>query len=130
MKSSILGLFAAMVFTASGAYAAGDAPSANGQATGTACAVGATFDGNRLAAPTGTSIDRLLRVAANDVFDPSTSAAASSSKGRDGAACSGNDECQSDVCEGGSCCTDYGASCDESSHCCGHQSCTNGFCPN
>lgn len=48
---------------------------------------------------------------------------------RDGAACSNNDECSSGVCEGGSCCTNYGDSCDSSSHCCGHQSCTNGTCP-
>jgi hypothetical protein len=45
----------------------------------------------------------------------------SSTKGRDGAACSSNDECKSDVCEGGSCRTAHGASCDSDSHCCGHQ---------
>jgi len=55
--------------------------------------------------------------------------AGSSTKGRDGAACSSNDECKSDVCEGGSCCTAHGASCDSASHCCGHQSCSNGTCP-
>src|SRR5512140_2616199 len=49
--------------------------------------------------------------------------AAIAGNARDGAACSSKDECKSNVCEGGSCCTDYGASCDSSSHCCGHQSC-------
>lgn len=53
-----------------------------------------------------------------------------SRSGRDGAACSSDDECASNVCEGGSCCTDYGATCDSTSHCCGHQSCVNGTCPN
>jgi hypothetical protein len=64
-------------------------------------------------------------------FDVNTSTStATTRKGRDGAACSGADECKSGVCEGGSCCTDYGASCDSASHCCGHQSCTkDGTCP-
>lgn len=62
-------------------------------------------------------------------------AAGEKRKGRDGAACSDGDECQSGTCEGGSCCTDHGATCDSSSHCCGHQSCTvaagetSGTCP-
>jgi hypothetical protein len=51
-----------------------------------------------------------------------------SRKGRDGAACSSDDECEH-VCEGGSCCTAHDETCDASSHCCGHQSCTNGSCP-
>jgi len=49
-------------------------------------------------------------------------------KGRDGAACSSSDECVN-TCEGGSCCTAHDDDCDSSSHCCGHQSCTNGKCP-
>jgi hypothetical protein len=53
---------------------------------------------------------------------------ASSKKGRDGAACSGDDECAG-VCRGGSCCTPQGAACNEYSHCCGYQSCVNGKCP-
>jgi hypothetical protein len=56
-------------------------------------------------------------------------------KGRDGAACSEDDECKSGTCEGGSCCTDTGNTCTSSSHCCGHVSCnipkdeTSGTCP-
>lgn len=49
-------------------------------------------------------------------------------KGRDGAACSSSDECVN-TCEGGSCCTAHDDVCNSSSHCCGHQSCTNGKCP-
>lgn len=56
------------------------------------------------------------------------SATTTTKKGNDGAACSSNDECKG-VCEGGSCCTNYGDPCDASSHCCGHQSCTDGKCP-
>jgi len=63
-------------------------------------------------------------------YDVNMLIVASRSTGRDGAACSSDDECSSNVCEGGSCCTDYGASCDSTSHCCGHQSCINGTCPN
>lgn len=48
---------------------------------------------------------------------------------RDGGACSSGDECSSGTCEGGSCCTAHGDTCDDSSHCCGHQSCTDGKCP-
>jgi hypothetical protein len=55
--------------------------------------------------------------------------AGSSTKGRDGAACYSGSECKSGVCEGGSCCTAHGSSCDSNSHCCGHQSCSNGTCP-
>ncbi len=48
----------------------------------------------------------------------------------DGAACSSDSDCQSGKCEGGSCCTKHGDTCDSSSHCCGHQSCgTDGTCP-
>jgi hypothetical protein len=61
---------------------------------------------------------------------PSTTVVAGDTKGRDGAACSSNSECKSDTCEGGSCCTDHGNTCDSASHCCGHQSCgTDGKCP-
>jgi len=56
------------------------------------------------------------------------SATTTTKKGNDGAACSSNDECKG-VCEGGSCCTNYGDPCNSSSHCCGHQSCTDGTCP-
>lgn len=50
--------------------------------------------------------------------------------GSDGAACSDNSECNSGVCEGGSCCTAHGAACNSTSHCCGHQSCgEDGKCP-
>ncbi len=59
----------------------------------------------------------------------SSSTMFAANKGRDGAACSGNSECIH-VCEGGSCCTNYGDPCNSSSHCCGHQSCNNGKCPN
>lgn len=56
--------------------------------------------------------------------------AGSDRKGRDGAACSSGDECQSGTCEGGSCCTAHEDTCDSSSHCCGHQSCgSDGKCP-
>lgn len=73
------------------------------------------------------TFEKLLITASNYDVDTSTS----TKKGGDGAACSGNDECSSSVCEGGSCCTDYGDPCDSSSHCCGHQSCgNNGRCPN
>lgn len=49
---------------------------------------------------------------------------------RDGGACSEDSDCESGECEGGSCCTPHGATCDSSSHCCGHQSCgKDGTCP-
>lgn len=67
--------------------------------------------------------------AGNYEVNESTTTETSPNKGRDGAACSDKKECESDVCEGGSCCTDYGKSCDSNSHCCGHQSCTDNFCP-
>ncbi len=55
---------------------------------------------------------------------------ASDTKGRDGAACSSGSECKSGTCEGGSCCTDHGETCDSASHCCGHQSCgSDSKCP-
>jgi len=72
------------------------------------------------------SFEKILITAGNYDVETSTS----TKKGGDGAACSSNDECSSNVCEGGSCCTDYGASCNSSSHCCGHQSCVDGTCPN
>lgn len=75
----------------------------------------------------GFTFEKILITAGN--YDVNTST--STTKGGDGAACSSNDECSSTVCEGGSCCTDYGSSCDSSSHCCGHQSCgSDGKCPN
>ncbi len=58
-----------------------------------------------------------------------TEAASLANKGGDGAACSSGDECNSGTCEGGSCCTAHGDTCDSTSHCCGHQSCTDGSCP-
>lgn len=73
------------------------------------------------------SFDKVFVTASNYDVNQSTS----TSKSGDGAACSSNDECSSSVCEGGSCCTDYGATCDSSTHCCGHQSCgSDGKCPN
>lgn len=73
------------------------------------------------------TFEKIMLTAGNYDVDTSTS----TKKGGDGAACSGNDECSSTVCEGGSCCTDYGAICDSSSHCCGHQSCgSDNRCPN
>jgi hypothetical protein len=73
------------------------------------------------------TFEKILITAGNYDVEQSTS----TSKSSDGAACSSNDECSSKVCEGGSCCTDYGATCDSSSHCCGHQSCgSDGKCPN
>lgn len=65
---------------------------------------------------------RAAKIRANDSTTTTTK------KGNDGAACSSNDECKG-VCEGGSCCTNYGDPCDATSHCCGHQSCTDGKCP-
>ena len=55
----------------------------------------------------------------------------SSTKKADGAACSDNSDCNSEKCEGGSCCTKPKDKCDTSSHCCGHppQGCTNSQCP-
>lgn len=60
-----------------------------------------------------------------------TNVVVASAKRRDGSACSGNGECSSGVCEGGSCCTAHGDPCNLASHCCGHpsQGCTNGTCP-
>jgi len=77
----------------------------------------------------GFTVETSSIIAGNYDVNKSTTTTASRSKGRDGAACSSNDECKSDVCEGGSCCTAHGASCDSASHCCGHQSCSNGTCP-
>jgi len=69
-------------------------------------------------------------IAGNYDVDTSTTTT-SPAKKSDGGACSNNDECKSGTCEGGSCCTDSGDSCDSSSHCCGHpsQGCTDGKCP-
>lgn len=70
--------------------------------------------------------EKLTIIAGNYDVDKSTTTA--TKKGRDGAACSSDDECKG-VCKGGSCCTDHGDSCNSSSHCCGYQSCNNGTCP-
>ncbi|MRR54878.1 MAG: hypothetical protein EG822_10270 [Deltaproteobacteria bacterium] len=75
------------------------------------------------------TFDKIMLAASN--YDVDTSTSTSTRKGGDGAACSSNDECSSNVCEGGSCCTNYGDPCDSTSHCCGHQSCgSDGRCPN
>jgi hypothetical protein len=78
----------------------------------------------------GFSLEKALITASNQNANMFAMTIASQSASRDGAACSDNNDCKSKVCEGGSCCTDYGATCDANSHCCGHQSCTNGQCPN
>jgi hypothetical protein len=78
--------------------------------------------------PNGLTVATSSIIAGNYDVNKSRRTTASSSKGRDGAACSSNDECIG-VCEGGSCCTDHDVPCDSTSHCCGHQSCTNGNCP-
>ena len=80
-----------------------------------------------MVASAGAPADR--PVAAANPFDVNKSTTTASRKGGDGAACSTNEECRSNTCEGGSCCTAHGAPCDSSSHCCGYQSCTNGKCP-
>lgn len=95
---------------------------------GVACLGGISHAGDLSGAQQGFRFENTLVAARN--FDASMLMTASRSAGSDGAACSSDDECSSKVCEGGSCCTDYGASCDSSSHCCGHQSCINGACPN
>ena len=77
----------------------------------------------------GSVAEKSSIIAGNYDVSGSTTTETLSTKGSDGAACSNNDECNSNVCEGGSCCTAHGASCDETSHCCGHQSCTDGKCP-
>jgi hypothetical protein len=72
------------------------------------------------------TFEKIVLTAGN--YDVNTSTG--TSKSGDGAACSSNSDCSSNVCEGGSCCTNYGDPCDSSSHCCGHQSCgSNGRCP-
>lgn len=79
------------------------------------------------------NIDKLKVVESSSTcyvkVDKSITAFTIINKGSDGAACSGSDECSSGVCEGGSCCTNYGDTCSSSSHCCGHQNCNNGTCP-
>ena len=84
--------------------------------------------GTKVSGIEGYTVDTSSIIAGNYDVNGSTTTT-TTKKGRDGAACSENDECQH-VCEGGSCCTDYGKRCDSSSHCCGHQSCTKaGTCP-
>jgi hypothetical protein len=91
------------------------------------CLGGISYAGDTPGAQDGFTFNKVLITASS--YDVNTST--STTKGGDGAACSSNDECSSNVCEGGSCCTDYGATCDSSSHCCGHQSCgSDGKCPN
>ena len=88
---------------------------------------GISYAGDLPGAHRDFTFEKILLTAGNYDVDTSTS----TKKGGDGAACSCNDECSSNVCEGGSCCTDYGDPCDSSSHCCGHQSCgSDGRCPN
>jgi hypothetical protein len=101
---------------------------------GLIAAVGFIVSGSVLAASKPARVGPASGGAA--VSTPEASVAAGEKKkGRDGAACSGDDECQSGTCEGGSCCTDHDATCTSSSHCCGHQSCnipageTSGTCP-
>ncbi|MDD2336345.1 MAG: hypothetical protein PHD01_07185 [Geobacteraceae bacterium] len=90
------------------------------------CLSGIAHAGDTLGAQEGFTFEKVLITAGNYDVEQSTS-----TKSGDGAACSSNDDCSSKVCEGGSCCTDYGATCDSSSHCCGHQSCGgDGTCPN
>lgn len=95
------------------------------------CLGGMSYAGEMLGTQEGFTFEKVLITAGNYDIDTSTSSTTSTSKGGDGAACSSNDECTSNVCEGGSCCTDHGATCDSGSHCCGHQSCgSDGRCPN
>ncbi|MFH1532291.1 MAG: hypothetical protein ABIK09_16315 [Pseudomonadota bacterium] len=90
-----------------------------------ACMVGLTYAADT---PTAQPVQEKGSGLVQDASKAVTTAAARA-KGRDGAACSSNDECESNVCEGGSCCTAHGAPCDSASHCCGHQSCTSDKCP-
>lgn len=100
---------------------------ADGSVSGTA---GIKMENANVPGAKGFTIEKSSIIAGNYDVNESTTTTTSSKRGRDGAACSDNDECKSGVCEGGSCCTDYGASCDSSSHCCGHQSCNkNNTCP-
>jgi len=92
-----------------------------------ACLGGISHAGDMPGAQQGVTFETAMLASRN--LDANMFMTASRS-GSDGAACSCDDECVSKVCEGGSCCTDYGATCDSSSHCCGHQSCVNGTCPN
>lgn len=87
------------------------------------------LDGRRAPAPVGAEL--VTAMPATAAPEPCGAAATTiAGSRRDGAACSSSDECKSEVCEGGSCCTDHGATCDSSSHCCGHQSCkADGTCP-
>lgn len=68
-------------------------------------------------------------VAASDGGVTNAGICGTTSAKRDGGACSSGDECNSGTCEGGSCCTAHGDTCNDSSHCCGHQSCKDGTCP-
>lgn len=90
---------------------------------------GIKVEGANVPVTKGFSMETSSIIAGNYDVDESTTTT-TTKKGRDGAACSDDDECQH-VCEGGSCCTDYGDPCDSNSHCCGHpsQGCTNGKCP-
>ncbi len=86
---------------------------------------------NKLDNAAGKKMECVKEGSPNPFAAGSSSTMFAANKGRDGAACSSNAECVH-VCEGGSCCTNYGDDCDSSSHCCGHpsQGCTNGKCPN
>lgn len=118
------GMFVALIiisFMVSSVYA-------GGSVSGTA---GIKMEDVKVPEPEGFSVETSLIIAGNYDVDGSTTTTTSPTKGRDGAACSDNDECKSGVCEGGSCCTASGDPCNEYSHCCGHpsQGCTDGTCP-
>jgi len=128
------GMFVALIiisFMVSSVYAGGqwrDGYGNSGSVSGTA---GIKMEDANVPEPKGFTVETSSIIAGNYDVNKSTKTTAARSKGRDGAACSSNDECKGDVCEGGSCCTAHGSSCDSNSHCCGHpsQGCTNGTCP-
>jgi hypothetical protein len=91
------------------------------------CLGGISQAGDLPGAQQNLTFEKILITAGNYDVETSTE----TSKSGDGAACSSKSDCSSNVCEGGSCCTNYGDPCNSSSHCCGHQGCgSDGYCPN